>query len=212
MKQSQYSEVFRIIPQHTRTFPHVARPNREVHASVCCAFHTLEAARAVPLPSPWHRNSWLDSRRWTSWLHTPFGQDSHSYKTICSLTAASSVGWPNLPWTVTGQSCSFRCAPPPSNTQIWLPQLCPGLWRHLAPTLSYTWCGCAEESLPALKGLLSFALAVEYSLTSLSSLRELITPQTPEDLLRIQKDLKEYSIIWIIVCTHTHMLRARNKE
>lgn len=38
MKQSQYSEVFRIIPQHTRTFLHAVRPNREVHASVCCAF------------------------------------------------------------------------------------------------------------------------------------------------------------------------------
>lgn len=59
----------------------------------------------------------------------------------------------------------------PQITQITLPQLCPGLCRHLAPTLSHTSRGCAEDSLPALKGLLSFALAVQYSLTSLRSLR-----------------------------------------
>lgn len=188
MKQSQYSEVFRIIPQHTCTFPHVVQPNREVHASVCCAFHTLKAAWALSLPSPGHCNSWLDSRQWTSWLHTPFSQDSHSYKTICPLLHPAWGGQtsPGLsqggPANHDSASSAVRL---PQKTQITLLQLCPGLCRHLAPTLSHTSRGCAEDSLPALKGLLSFALAVLYPLTSLSSLREWITPQAQFELLRI---------------------------
>lgn len=109
--------------------------------------------------------SWLDSLWWTSWLHTPSNEASYSCKTICPLTAVPSVKHPlgchrQFPHGI-------MTLPLTSNTQITHLHLCPGLCLHLAATLSSIWLGWSEESLPAFKGLLSFALEAQHSLTGM---------------------------------------------
>lgn len=194
MKASEAKPVFRSFPYHSTAHTHIptCRETQQRSPRQCllclprtqgCTDCASAFSMALQLLTGQSPGDFLTAHSFQS----RFTQLQNNLSPYCCIQRGV-VKPPS--WTVTGRSCRsqpclFSSAPPPSNTKIWLPQLCPWLCHHLAPTFSYTWRGCAEESLPALKGLLSFALAVQYSLTSLSSLRELITPQIPEDLLRI---------------------------
>ena len=145
---------FRIIPQHTRTSPHVVRPSREAVPSTQSRLHGLCLCLLHGMAPPdWTAPSGLpDCTLLSAKIHTAAKQ---------SVPLLRHAAWGGQ--TSTGLSQGSPADHDPASSAVRLSpethrsQFCPGLCRHLAPRLSYTWRGCAEDSLPAPKGLLSFA-------------------------------------------------------